>query len=115
MTISSISRSRSNNKHKIIEKLQAKYQKAIADLKHIKTCKKESLIPTFVKVNFSMKNKAYKLRRKISLLVMNTELENKQSEKRKLQKEIKKMYMKMKRNLDLIVLSTVLQSNSCCH
>ena len=69
-----------------LEKLQTKYGKVIADINYIKTSKKERLIPTFAKVNISIKNPTHKLRRKILLLVMNTELENKHSEKRKLRK-----------------------------
>ena len=72
-----------------LEKLQTKYGMVIADIKYIKTCKRERLIPTFAKVNISIKNATHKLRRKISLLAMNTELENKHSEKRKLKKKIK--------------------------
>ena len=64
-----------------LEKLQTKLGKAVADIKYIKTCKKERLIPTFAKVNISIKNATHKFRRKLSLLVMNTELEKKHSEK----------------------------------
>ena len=74
-----------------LEKLQTKYGKVVADINYIKTSKQQRLIPTFAKVNISMKNSTHKLRRKISLLVMNTELENKHSEKRKLKKKIKKI------------------------
>ena len=38
-----------------LEKLQTKYKKAVADINYIKTCKKEHLILTFVKVNVSIK------------------------------------------------------------
>ena len=36
-----------------LEKLQTKYGKVVADIKYIKTCKKEHLIPMFPKVNIS--------------------------------------------------------------
>ena len=87
-------------------KLQTKYGKVLADIKFIKTCKKERLIPTYAKVNMSITNATHKLRRKISLLVMNTELENKYSEKRKLKKEIKKICIDLERNLGLIISNT---------
>ena len=45
-----------------LKKLQTKYGKVIADIKYIKTCKKECLIPTFVKVNISVKNGTHNLR-----------------------------------------------------
>ena len=91
-----------------LEKLQTKYRKVIADMKYFKTFKKECLIPAFAKVNISIKNATHKLRTKILLLVMNTELENKHSEKRKLKKEIKKICIEFKRNLILINLNMVL-------
>ena len=91
-----------------LEKLQIKYGKVVADIKYIKTCKKGSLILTFAKVNISIKNATHKLTQKISLFVMNIELENKHSEKRKLKKEIKKICKELKRNLSLIILNTVL-------
>ena len=39
---------------------------------------------------------------------MNTELENRHSEKRKLKKEIKKIGIELKRNFSLIILNTIL-------
>ena len=45
-----------------LKKLQTKYGKVVAYIKYIKTCKKERLIPTFVKVNISVKNGTHKLR-----------------------------------------------------
>ena len=65
-----------------LEKLQTKLRKVVADIKYIITCKKERLIPTFAKVNISIKNATHKFRRKLSLLVMNNELEKKHLEKR---------------------------------
>ena len=91
-----------------LEKLQTKYRKVVANINYIKTCKKERLIPTFAKVNISIKNATNKLRRKISSLFMNTELENKNSENRKLKKEIKKICIELKRNSNLIILNTAL-------
>ena len=44
-----------------LEKLQTKYGKVVADIKYIKTCKEERLIPTFAKVNISIKNPTNKL------------------------------------------------------
>ena len=50
----------------------------------MKLCKKEQLVPTFAKVIVSIGNGTYKLKRKISRLVMEMELQNKHREKRKL-------------------------------
>lgn len=54
----------------------------------IKSCKKENLVPTFTKVNLSINSRSYKLRYDISKLIIQTELENKHHEKRKLRTEI---------------------------
>ena len=93
---------------KSLEKLKTKYGEVVADIKYIKTCKKERSIPTFAKVNISKTITTHKLRRKISLLVMNTELENKHSEKRRLKKDMKKICIELQRNLSLIILNMVL-------
>ena len=93
---------------KSLEKLKTKYGEVVADIKYIKTCKKKRSIPTFAKVNISKTITTHKLRRKISLLVMNTELENKHSEKRRLKKDIKKICIELQRNLSLIILNMVL-------
>ena len=45
---------------------------------------KRTIIPTFAKVNVSIRNGTYKLKRKIARLVMETELQNKHREKFKL-------------------------------
>ena len=54
----------------------------------IKSCKKENLIPTFAKVNLSIKNANRKLKLCIARIVMESEMENKQQEKR----EVKERY-----------------------
>ena len=54
----------------------------------IKSCQKENLVPTFTKVNLSINSRSYKLRYEISKLIIQTELENKHHEKRKLRTEI---------------------------
>ena len=54
----------------------------------MKSCKEENLVPTFTKVNLSINSRSYKLRYEISKLIIQTELENKHHEKRKLRTEI---------------------------
>ena len=56
---------------------KTKFEKLIAHIAFIKLCKKEQLTPTFAKVNVSIRNGTYKLKRKIARLVMETELQNK--------------------------------------
>ena len=73
-----------------LEQMQTKYMKFIADIKFIRSCKKENLILTFVKVNVSIKSGSYKLKRKIARLVMNTELQNKHIQKTETQERNRK-------------------------
>ena len=89
-----------------LEQMQTKYMKLNADIKFIKSCKKENLIPTFAKVNVSIKSGSYKLKRQIARLIMNAELQNKHIQKRKLKKEIKKICTELKRTVSLIILNT---------
>ena len=42
---------------------------------------KERLIPTFARVNISLKNTSFKLERKIATLIMETAIKTKHSEK----------------------------------
>ena len=90
-----------------LEKTQRKFMKVSADIKYIKTCKKERLTPTFAKVNISLENASFKLKWKIATLIMKTEMQNKHSEKRKLKKELKQICNTLKRSLNLVILNAV--------
>ena len=56
------------------------------DTRYTKTRKKEQLIPTFARVNLSLKDVSFKLRKKIAIFIMVAKMQNKHSEKRKLRK-----------------------------
>ena len=90
-----------------VTELQTKFMKVSADIRYIKRCKKEQLIPTFARGSVSLKYVSFKLRKKIATLIMEAEIQNKDSEKRKLRKEIRKIRTTLKTGLDLIVLNTV--------
>ena len=62
--------------------------KVQSDIKLINSCKKESLIPTFAKVNLSIKNASRKLKSRIGRTVMESEIESKLHKKKKLKKDI---------------------------
>ena len=64
------------------ENLKTKYVKVAADIRFIKSCRNENIIPTFAKVNLSLKHGTYKLQLRIARIVMETELQNKHQEKR---------------------------------
>ena len=55
--------------------------KVRADIRHIKMCTREQLIPTFIRVNVSLKDVSFKLRKKIDTLIMEVEILNKHPEK----------------------------------
>ena len=46
-------------------------------MRFIKSCENENIIPTFAKVNLSLKHGYYKLRLRIATLVIETKLQNK--------------------------------------
>ena len=70
-----------------IEQKKTKFEKLVAHIAFIKLCRKEQIISTFVKVNVSIQNGTYKLKSKNDRFVMETELQNKRREKRKLRKD----------------------------
>ena len=80
-----------------LENLKTKYVKVVADIKFIKSCKSESIIPTFVKVNLTLKHGNYKLLLRIEIIVLETELQNEHREKSKFKKEIKNIGVQLKK------------------
>ena len=69
---------------------------------------KRTTIPTFAKVNVSIRNGTYKLKRKIARLVMETELQNKHRQKRKLRKDILSINVLLSTSLSVIVYNALL-------
>ena len=55
------------------ESLMTKYMKVTTDMKFIKFCKVEKIIPTFAKVNFSIRSGSRKLKLRIARLLMERE------------------------------------------
>ena len=90
------------------EQKKTKFEKLDADIAFIKLSKKEQLIPTFVKVNVSIRNGTYR-NRKTARLVMETELQNKHREKRKLRKSIRSINVLLSTSLSVIIYNAVLQ------
>ena len=87
---------------------KTKFEKLVADIAFITLCKKPQLIPTFAKVNVSIRNGTYKLKRKIARLVMETELQNKHREKCKLRKDIGGINVLLSTSLSVIVYNALL-------
>ena len=73
-----------------------KYVKIQADIDFIKHCKSENIIPTFGKLNAPLKHSNHKLKSRIAKIVMETELQNKNRQKKQLKKDIKSIGAELK-------------------
>ena len=73
------------------------------DITFIKKCKLENIIHTFAKVKLSIKSGNTKLHKRIARIVMETELQNKHQQKKKIKKEISSISFQLKNILGLYV------------
>ena len=73
------------------------------DITFIKKCKLENIIHTFAKVKLSIKSGNTKLHKRIARIVMETELQNKHQQKKKIKKEISSISFQLKNILSLYV------------
>ena len=93
------------------ESLKTKYMKVQSKIKFIKSCKKESLISTFAKVNLSIKNSNRKLKLCIPKIVMESEMENKHLKKKKLKKDIALISNQLKIGLGVLLYNAFFTSS----
>ena len=89
------------------EGLKTKLEKTKLDIKYIKLCKQEHLLPTFSTVRLSIQTKNNKLKNRIGRIVMEHELESKHHEKKLLSKEIESLSIQIKMPLSLMVYSVL--------
>ena len=94
------------------EQKKTKFKILVADIGFIKLCKKTQLIPTFANVNASIGNRKYRLKRKVSRLVMQTELQNKHREKRKLRKDNQSIKFLLSTSLSVIAYNALLHQRN---
>ena len=66
----------------VVETLKTKNQEILLDLISIKTCKKEKLILTFGNILLSVKLGSAKLKKRISRIIMKSEIQGKYQEKK---------------------------------
>ena len=92
---------------KNLENLKTKYVKVQADIKFIKLCKQEKLIPTFVNIKLSLKRNN-KLKKLIPRIVMETEIENKHRDKKSFKEEIRQKCILLKSTLGIVVFNVLL-------
>ena len=64
-----------------------KYSKVNQDINFIKTCRRENLIPTFAKVKIAIKINNGKLKQKLARVILDTELQQKHNQRRKVKRE----------------------------
>ena len=90
------------------ESLKAKYMKVKADIKFVKSCKKENYIPTFAKVNLVINNGSGNLKLRIARIAMESEMRNAVYEKKRLKKEMIAIAKQLKRVLSLFFFKALL-------
>ena len=94
------------------ESLMTKYIKVTADIKFIKLCKVENIILIFAKVNLSIKSGSRKLKLRTARLVMESEIQSKHIEKKKLKKELRSICIQLKSALGLFLYNVLLHQVS---
>ena len=67
----------------------------------------EDLIPNFAKMNVAIKHGTQKLKMKIARSVMETEMQNKHDQKRKIKKQIRDIKFQLKSSLTLVLYNTL--------
>ena len=90
-----------------LEDLINKHRKIELYINFIKICKREDLIPTFAKVNVAIKHGTQKLKMNLVHAVMETEMQNKHDQERKIKKQIRDIKFQLKSSLTLILYNTL--------
>ena len=96
---------------KVVRKLvsvKTKFIKLQEDIKFIKTCKREYLIPSFPNVKLAIKTGNTKLKKKIACSILETELQKKHFEKRKLKKDFREINISLKSSLNVLLRNAVI-------
>ena len=91
-----------------LDNLKTKYMKVQTDIKFIKICKQENLIPIFANVKLPLKHNNNKLKKRIARIVMETEIQNKHREKKSFKKEIRQKCILLKSTLGIVVFNALL-------
>ena len=91
------------------ESLKTKRMKSKADIRFIKSCKKDNLISPFAKVKLAIKSGNWKLHLRIARIIMETEMQNKHQEKKNLKKEIASISIQLKSILGLFLYKVLIR------
>ena len=90
------------------ENIKTKHVKSILDIKCLKQCNQEQLIPAFANVRLSIKGFNIKLKHRITHIIIEDELQYKHRHKKKLRNEIKNLSIQLKHSLRTVLYSVFL-------
>ena len=91
-----------------LEELITKHRKIRLDIDFIIKCKREGLILTFASVKLAIRHGIQRLRRNIARKIMESELQHKHIEKRKIKNKILETTLNLRNNVSSIIYRTVL-------
>ena len=90
------------------ENIDTKYVRTILDMKLLKQCKKELLIPTFINVRLSTKGYNIKLKHCIVRIIIEDKLQYRHQHRKKLRNEIKNLSIELKLSLSTVLYCVLL-------
>ena len=94
-----------------LEDVKTKINKLQEDIKFIKTCKRENLIPTLANVKLAIKTGNAKLKKNIAHLILEMEVQNKHVEKQKLKKTFTEININLKSSLNVFLYDAVIHQS----
>ena len=91
-----------------LEHVKKKYSKVNQDINFIKTCRRENLLPTFAKVKIAIKINNNKLKQKLARIILDTELQQKHNQRRKLKREVIRTCNVIKQSIGPILFNAII-------
>ena len=91
-----------------LEHIKKKYSKVNQDIRFIKTCRRENLIPTFAKVKIAFKINNSKLKQKLARIKLDTKLQQKHKQRRKLKREVIKLCNDKKQSISSVLFNAII-------
>ena len=107
-----IERKHGQNIRKLVrryEDLRTKITRIEADIRYINICKKEKLIPTFARTNLSIKHGTYRLKQKIAMMILTTELRYKHHRKRAIRRELRLICRTLESTLSIVLYNALIR------
>ena len=91
------------------ENIKTRYEKTLLDIKFLKICNVEHLIPTFANIQLATSGTNVKLQHLIARIILEDELQHKHRKKKRLKSETRKISIKLKLSLSLLVYCALLR------